>query len=329
MLTMPRSPLCFHASIASLAVLLAAAACSSESPKDTTPDTNTNGVSSPCSDDARVGLLTLKVVPAEGEVPGHSEFSGVVNDKVTPSDVWVQTKKEGDCRIMTGPKLTCAPSCKVGEVCAGNNVCTTAPAGQSVGAITLTGLASPLTAMPLGTQYYTPISGAFPPATPGAEIKMSAAGGTYPAFALSANAIDPLEVAPGQITLDTTKPLTISWTAPSVAGKSRVSLSLDLAHHGNVAAKLICDVADTGSATVPVSMLTALAAEGIAGFPSVSITRRSVSSTTIAPGCVEFSAASSVNRELVLPGLVSCECPGSTCEPCTATQECQANYTCK
>jgi hypothetical protein len=335
----------FHRVLCASSLLAAAAcvsACSSESSDGASGGASNgsggnggNGGASqipyaPCSDDTRVGLLTLKLVPPEGASTGYSEFSGVVSDKVMPSDVWVETKKEGDCRLITGPKLTCAPTCKVGEVCLGNNQCTSAPAGQDVGTITLTGLLSPLTATPTsGKQYYKPITGAFPPATPGAEVTLNASGGTYPAFSLRAGAIDPLEVPPGQITLDTTKPLTFSWTAPSVAGSSRVVLSLDLAHHGNVAAKLVCDVADTGSATVPVSMLTALAAEGIAGFPSVAITRLSVTSTTLAPGCVQFAAASSVNRELVLPGLTSCGCPMDTCEPCTAAQVCQADYTCK
>ncbi|MFZ5891872.1 MAG: hypothetical protein ACOY0T_12530 [Myxococcota bacterium] len=314
-----------------LASSLGVLGCSSDNSDDKTG--GNGGENQACADDKRVGTLTLRVVPpttTPATVPGYSEFGGSVNDKVNPSDVWVENKKEGGCRLITGPKLSCATACPVGEVCAGNNVCVSAPAGQDAGAISISGLSSAVSAKFLTSGvYYQPLTDfPFPPAAAGADVTLQAAGAKVPAFSLKASGIDPMIMPESQIQLDTTKPLTITWNAPSAAAKSRVTISLDLAHHGNVAAKLVCDEEDTGSATIPVSMLTALAAEGIAGFPSVSVTRRSVASTTLAAGCVEFSVASFVNRELTLPGLVSCSCPNSTCEPCTADQMCKANYTC-
>ncbi|MGC4090440.1 MAG: hypothetical protein QM756_21705 [Polyangiaceae bacterium] len=293
-------------------------------------------VYSPCADDKRVGTLAISFVPpteASGDTPavaGHSDFNGSVNDKVSPSDVWVQKSKEGDCRLMVGPKLTCSPTCDVGQVCLGNNSCTTAPAGQNVGGITVAGFASPLSVTYLSgsSTYYAGISGAFPPVAAGTALTLTAAGATYPGFTVKANAIDPMIVGSAAIALDPTKPLTITWTKPTVLA-GRVELSLDLAHHGNVAAKLKCDVEDTGTFTIPSSSLTTLAAEGVAGFPSVSITRRSVASVSVQSGCVDFTVASSVNRELTVAGLTSCQCPGSTCSDCPTGKTCGLDYVCK
>lgn len=316
------------------------AGCSSDNNNDATGGSGNGGngnngggnnaaAYAPCADDKRLGILAVKVVPQSSTGGGYSEFNGAVYDKVDPSSVWVEKKKEGDCRLITGPKLSCAPSCESGQVCAGNNVCTSAPVGQDAGAISVSGLSAAFSAEAKNGVYYKPISGAFPPAAAAANLTLTAAGAMVPAFSIASSGIDPLVVPEDDITLDTTKPLTISWTAPSKAGTSHVLISLDLAHHGNVAAKLVCDVADTGSATIPVSMLTALAAEGVAGFPSVAITRRAVNSTTVGAGCVEFTVASSVDRQLLIPGVVSCECANDTCEPCTsAGQTCKANYTC-
>lgn len=273
--------------------------------------------------------MTVSVVPKTANGGGYSEFNGGLYDAVDPRNVWVEKAKEGDCRLITGPKLSCAPSCGSGEICAGNNKCITEPAPQDAGTVTIAGLKAAFSADYRAGVYYKPISGAFPPATVGADVTLTAAGAKAPGFSITASGIDPLEVAEGDISLDTTKPLTLSWTPPSQAGTSHIILSLDLAHHGNVAAKLVCDVADTGSATIPVTMLTALAAEGVAGFPSVAMVRRAVNSTTVDGSCVEFALSSSVDRPLLLPGVLSCSCPNDTCEPCEAIgQVCKANYTC-
>jgi hypothetical protein len=273
--------------------------------------------------------MTVSVVPKTDTGGGYSELNGAVYDSVDPRNVWVEKTKEGDCRLITGPKLSCAPSCTSGEVCAGNNKCITEPAPQDAGTVTISGLKTAFSADYKSGVYYKPISAAFPPAVAGADVTLTAAGAKVPTFSITASGIDPLEVAAGDITLDTTKPLTISWTPPTQAGTSHITLSLDLAHHGNVAAKLVCEVADTGSATIPVSMLTALAAEGVAGFPSVAIVRRAVNSAMVAGGCVEFALSSAVDRPLLLPGVLSCSCPNDTCDPCEAIgQVCKANYTC-
>lgn len=284
----------------------------------------------PCSDATRIGTMTVSVVPKTSTGGGYSEFNGGIYDSVDPRNVWTEKTKEGDCRLITGPKSMCAPACTSGQVCSlTTKQCVAEPEPQDAGTVSVAGLSAAFSAEYRAGVYYKPITGAFPPAAAGADVTMSAAGAKVPAFSITASGIDPLQVPEGDITLDTSKPLTITWTPPTKAGTSHVVVSLDLAHHGNVAAKLVCDVADTGSTTIPVSLLTALAAEGVAGFPSVAIVRRALNSATVGSGCVEFGVSSSLERPLVLPGVMSCMCPNDTCEPCAAAGlTCKANYTC-
>ena len=64
----------------------------------------------------------------------------------------------------------------------------------------------------------------------------------------------------------------------------------------------------------------ALLREGQSGFPTVSFSRRTVTSTQLDWGCVQLSVASSVAVGVELAGLTSCNdngmCPGGqTCRP--------------
>ena len=61
-----------------------------------------------------------------------------------------------------------------------------------------------------------------------------------------------------------------------------------------------CDVPDTGTATVPASLLTTLRARGSRAFPFVALSRRTVDSTAVGPGCVEFAVESVTTQPLVL-----------------------------
>jgi len=117
--------------------------------------------------------------------------------------------------------------------------------------------------------------------------------------------------------------------APAQPGGTRILASLDIAHHGGVAARIECDFADDGSAEIPATLIDQLIERGTAGYPELTLTRRTVDSTTIAPGCVEFQVASVIAREVTLclsagNCIVSCvqgaACPSG--EPCPANLKC-------
>ena len=80
-----------------------------------------------------------------------------------------------------------------------------------------------------------------------------------------------------------------------------------------------CDTDDTGAITISASLMTELIGLGVAGFPSVIITRVSSDSAQIAVGRVELAVSSKVERLVTVAGVDSCtedaDCPdGGTCQ---------------
>jgi hypothetical protein len=284
----------------------------------------------PCPDDKRFGAFTLDLKHADAATsnPAYSQVNGGVRDGVRPDSIWVETPVSGSagsgCKLMVGPVNSCAPACSGVQVCKGGT-CQPAPTTKSVGEVTFTGLLVPVKMTPFtsgSSILYSgliPSSTAYPPFTVGATLGLMAAGADYPAFALTGTGIDPLEAAANQ-TLNVAKdqPLTIRWSAPSPAGKGRILLVMDIAHHGGISAAIRCDLEDSGTATIPAPLISALIDKGTAGFPSVSLTRVSVDSTTVGSGCVEFNVAATMELPLKVAGVVSCNDDSG----CTAPQHC-------
>jgi hypothetical protein len=286
-----------------------------------------------CADDQRVGGFSLQLNPPKGDTVGTSSLTGGVFDKVNPRDVWVVSATEGDCKLLLGPTLLCAPSCTQGQICAGSNNCIANPAVQSVGKVTITGLDQPLEVAPGNDKtYYGPISGTYQPVAAGTSVVLTAAGdGAYKSFTLSGAGITSLEVPTEKFALESGKPVNLSWPAGG-GTQSRMLLTLDIAHHGGIFAKIKCDVPDTGSASVPAGLVTKLVETGTAGFPVVGFTRRTISSTNVESGCVDFAVSSYVERSLEVAGVTSCNCSnGEDCDaPCpNPGQICKTDRSCE
>ena len=69
---------------------------------------------------------------------------------------------------------------------------------------------------------------------------------------------------------------------------------------------------------IPAALLDSLVALGVAGFPTIVLTRSTVGSAVIAAGRVDLLVFSELEQEVEIPGLVSCtddaDCPeGETC----------------
>jgi hypothetical protein len=67
-------------------------------------------------------------------------------------------------------------------------------------------------------------------------------------------------------------------------------------------------------------LVDALLARGQSGFPTLTATRRTASSTSIEPGCVELLVSSEVTSDVSLDNFTSCsnasDCaPGQSCRP--------------
>ena len=279
----------------------------------------------PCADANRFGTFSLQLVGDND--PPYTQMNGSVSDKIDTRKVWSEEMKSGECRVMTGPAFTCATACVSPQYCSAKDTCSDAPALVKIGTVSISGLVAPLDVMPLGAGVYSgslPATTAFPPATPGGVVGFSATGDVLPAFSLEGRGIEPVVAPAAAIPLVSGQAMNVSWTAPSAGGSTRMVLALDIAHHGGIAAEIECDVPDTGSATIPAALVDALVAHGKAGFPTITLSRRTVDSTTVGTGCAEFSVVSTVSREITVAGIKSCADESD----CDSGQTCRADLTC-
>ena len=144
------------------------------------------------------------------------------------------------------------------------------------------------------------------------------------AFDLLGFGVDALVVPSPTITVERAKPLALTWTPPAATGPAKATISLNINGHGLVGSHVECVVDDTGSYTLPAELITQLVDAGTSGFPTVTLTRQSLDSKTLAPGCVDFRVRSSQKIDVTIPGLQSCQ----EDTDCTAPQTCQGDLTC-
>jgi hypothetical protein len=279
---------------------------------------NTGGapaLAGPCGPADGVGHFSLQLVAATDDNVAYSQFGGNVADKVSPSKIQVEKTVSGSCRMLAQPTFSCSPACPgSGMECVAMNQCGAAPVRHGVGTISVTGLAAPLTAEPMGaTKNYTgSLTNPFPPATVGAPITMSTAGGDYAPFALHGQGIDPLTFPAPTATIKDNQPFAFTWTAGTVAA-ARIIAELNFTHHGGAPAIAQCDLPDTGAGEFPAEIVHALLDNGTSGFPTLSVTRRVVDSTMADPGCVDFTVSAFIERPVMIDGLTSCNCNGADC----------------
>jgi len=287
-----------------------------------------------CDQTNRLGGFVVDLESNAGSTP-FSQIAGGVKGGVDPTAAWDEMAKDGDCRLMTGRMLVCNTPCTGEQTCAGSNMCIDQPKFQDTGTLTITGVAG---AMPLawkeGQGYYASLPN-YPPAAPEVDIGLKTSGGKLPAIALAGRGIEPLQFAGTGLKVARNQPLAVSWTAPAKNKSTRVHIKLDIAHHGGIAARIDCDVADTGSTTISGALVTKLMDRGLAGFPTISLTRQTSDATSVGPGCADFAVASEESRDIEVEGVVSCTqdgpcSPGDTgCKTCPTGMTCGKDLRCK
>ncbi len=290
-------------------------------------------LNSPCSLDARVGGFAVQLVEMEGNDP-YVSISGGVRNGVLPAEVWTpKGAAAGSCRLMVGPMLVCTTPCTNPMICAGQNQCIASPTLQSAGVVTVTGVGtSPITMNPMQNYYSSSLVNPYPPFASGAAVRVQAAGATIPAFTIDSAGIEPLAFAGTGLTMMNGQAFAFTWTAPAATGASRIYVKAEVGHHGGTAAHVECDLPDTGSGEIPAALVSALMAEGVHGFPTLSLTRRTIVSATVGGGCVDFAIAAPAERSIgVCPTpttcIVSCD-PSGPATQCPSPKTCKDDYTC-
>jgi hypothetical protein len=195
------------------------------------------------------------------------------------------------------------------------------PLPKTVGPVTITGLEK---AVAMSPPTYFDTNMPHPAFLPAAAITLKAEGGDYPGFTLFGQGFAPIIIPKETWLLKMGEPLTITWTPDSSAEFARVRLKLNIDQHGNSPVELVCELKDTGSSTIPSSLIDQLLGFGVTGFPSAHVTRHTLDSTTVGPGCVRFEVYSHVLGDLQVANHIPCDathpCPmGMNCNLMTGT----------
>jgi hypothetical protein len=274
-----------------------------------------------------IGSFQVQVV-ADDEDPttGSTSVIGKVNDGPTPSTVvWDLVTEEGACRLEKPRSPFCDGGCGAG-VCVEDDVCQPYATGHSVGEVKLSGLnvtggGSELVLKEIAKSYQPPAGTvfAYPPFAEGDAITVQAAGGDYSAFELSAKGVAPVTFSSTDFELDEGKALELTWNGATDPKASQVHIKIDISHHGGARGQIECDADDTGALTVSATLMTELIKLGVAGFPSIILTRSSSDSAKIEVGRVELAVSSKTERIVTVAGYESCtedaDCPdGGVCQ---------------
>jgi len=292
-----------------------------------TGGSNTGGSSS--SNPAEVGRFTVALNPAIDTSPPYTSVSGTVRDGVYPTDV-IETLVVGNstCAVYALALQSCSPLCSTSQVCVATNVCQEIPAKVSVGDVTVTGVGPTTVALSqVSNQYQYAGDITYPGFNPGDSITLSATGGVYGAFGISATGVAPLVLGSDTYNLTPNAPITITWT-PEAASNTRVAFVMNLSHHTGTTGYLKCDAPDTGSLTIPAEQVTQLINLGVAGYPTLTATRASVGEATVSTGSVLLMVTGGARPELTVAGYDSCvgdtDCPAAKPHCDTNAKLCQS-----
>lgn len=287
----------------------------------------------PASASALVGTFEVSLLaPTAADPDGHTSVLGRVNDGPSPSLVlWEDSVADGDCRLFTPRVPFCSEACAGETVCAGDDLCQAYPTARDVGTVHVSGLAlsggsRAIALEPLANTYQLGPGSElpFPAFAEGDPIRVEAEGCDYAGFALEAEGVAPLELAARELVLDRDGPLQLRWRAAGEGGSSRIHVKLDISHHGGSKGKIECETDDDGDLDLPADLVAELLDLGVAGYPTVIVTRRTRDAARIAPGRVELTIDARIERAVTIPGLESC----AKDEECARGERCRADLTC-
>jgi hypothetical protein len=215
------------------------------------------------------GTVAVNVEPTTEEDDGYTTILGRFLDGPTPPPVPLELDTEvGDCELLVPSRPFCE-ACAPPAVCTEDEVCTPYPLPVTVGTLTIEGLGPETLSIEPAANAYQTSALTNPPCEPGDPIVASTSD-----FELSATCIPELEVTSAEpVPVTSGEPVSVTWVAPASDIGSRVVIVLDVAHHGGKTGEVRCDVPDTGSFEIPASLVTSLVSLGLAGFPTVDVTR--------------------------------------------------------
>lgn len=265
--------------------------------------------------------------------PASTSVLGKMYDGAYPAQiVWEVDSFEGDCRLLTPRVPFCSTPCGGTAVCVEDETCQDYPKAHSAGAVTIEGLettdgATSITMCPIANNYQVPVGTTlkYPAFAGGSPITLQAAGDYFGAFKLATEGIEPLVITSETPHLAPDQSVFLEWEHGAPVQDLMIHVKLDISHHGGTKGMIECDLLDTGGVEIPGVLVTKLLALGVAGYPTVIVTREQKGSSLLPPGRVELVIASIVERTVTIDGLVSC----TDTSECPQGQTCQSDLTCK
>jgi len=291
------------------------------------------GGSSSSGDPPLLGTFKIEVTADQsGPTTGTTSVLGKVSGGAVPMQTaWETITTDGDCRLEKPRQPFCSPSCGSG-VCVEDDVCQDYPEAMAVGAVTLSGvkLSGGETSLALRevAKAYQPPAGttfAYPPFAEGDAVRLSAAGGGLPGFEVETTGVSPLWLSGEGFALEPDTALELTWNGATDPKASSVHVKLDISHHGGSKGMIECDLDDTGSLSISAALVTELLGLGVAGFPTIIVSRAASARATVGSGQVALVVASTTERAVSVPGVDSC----TDTEQCPSGETCQADLTCQ
>jgi len=297
---------------------------------DENSDTETSDEDLEQSDEVVGGFVVKLNAPKTSENDGYTSIFGKIYDGPTPQAiVWEPESTSGNCTLYKPRVPFCEESCGGSAVCVEDDVCMNYPKSLSAGTITVKGIETSdgkteFTMSPISNNYQSADTHPYPAFDEGGSIELTADGDTVKKFTLTSFGIAPFVLLNETIPLKEDSPLTLSWEEPSVSDQTKVHIRLDISHHGGSKGKIECVTLDSGSLEISSDLLEELLNLGVAGFPTIIVSRMAVGNYQSEYGIINLSVSSEVEKEVLIDGLTSC----TDDEDCADGETCQDDLTC-
>ena len=281
-------------------------------PDDTAPETwGLDDLGGSCGYADHLGRFEL--AHWDGPDEGFATVTGAVLDGVIPITVLEEVASEAGCTLWRKNNPFCEELCQPDEACNHDGECEPYPMAQDLGPVQVDGLAVPLTLTADGFGNYWDTSVGYPMFEPGAHITLTAAD----RFELRGLGVERIEVAEPNWLLEPGVDMPVSWTVPTVPG--RVAITFNIDQHGTSPLTMICELPDTGSASIPAALLGPMVDNGVSGYPSAWIRRRTADRVAISDGCTDLLVYSHRAVDMAVEGYTPCngdlDCPdGQHCD---------------
>jgi len=267
-----------------------------------------------CDHAERLGGFVVEVYDA------YSIAAGQALEGVVPSSLLTELEREGDCALVRRDAPFCDPPCAAGDTCDHDGECVPYPASLDLGRATIAGLAADVIMDPVEPGYsYYDTALPHPAFEAGALAWLQTGGGAFDPLSLYAVGVEPLALGASSWLVAGGAPVEVTWGPPADGARSRILISLNVDQHGTSPASVTCDLPDTGSATIPASMIDGLIGAGVSGYPSATVRRETADRADVDGGCLDFSLASPRGVEIDVEGFTPCvsdtDCPpGQSCD---------------